>query len=219
VIAFDWPGMGGSDAWHGGTTPEHMAGRVLALLDAWKIERASLVGMDMGGQPALAFAARFPERISHLVVMNSLVMPDEETSWEIRVLRRYGWNRFILRRLPWLVFRRAERTFLPRGVRLPRPLRDDFWHSFRRAEVRRFIIRMCAGYTGTLQRLPAQYARIACPTLILWGERDRHFPPAHAARLHTLIPGSRLAILPEAEHWMPWCRAEEIAAQIDAFLD
>ena len=33
VIAFDWPGMGYSDAWPGGATPFHMADRLLALLD------------------------------------------------------------------------------------------------------------------------------------------------------------------------------------------
>src|SRR5262249_58656971 len=123
--------------------------------------------------------ARYPERISHLVAMNSLVLPDEETSWEIRVLRRYGWNRFILRRFPWIVYHRAEWTFLPRGVRLPPALRADLWASFRRPEVRRFIIRMCAGYQGTLPRLAALYPQITCPPLILWGAPDPPSPPAH----------------------------------------
>jgi pimeloyl-ACP methyl ester carboxylesterase len=218
VIAFDWPGMGYSEAWRGGTTPEHMAGRLRVLLDAWEIERASLLGMDMGGQPALVFAAHYPERISHLIVQNSLVLWDEKTSWEIRVLRRFGWNRFILRRLPWLLFRRAERTFLPWGVRLPRTVRADLWQSFRREEVRRFIIRMCAGYQGTLPRLPALYEQIICPTLILWGERDRHFPPAHAERLHALICGSRLEIVPGGEHWMSWYLAAETAQRICRFV-
>src|SRR5207244_5403448 len=150
VIAFDWPGMGYSDAWPGGTTPAHMADRLRTLLDAWGVGRAGVVGLDMGGQPALAFAARHPERTLGLVVMNSLVFGDEATSWEIRVLRRFGWNRFVLRRLPWLVFRRAERTFLPRGVALPPGLRADLWDGFRRPEVRAFISRLCAGYQGTL---------------------------------------------------------------------
>src|SRR5256885_9125557 len=60
VIAFDWPGMGYSDAWRGGTTPEHMADRLRALLDAWDIPLARLVGIDMGAHPALAFPARCP---------------------------------------------------------------------------------------------------------------------------------------------------------------
>src|SRR5712691_12184486 len=76
VIAFDWPGMGYSEAWPGGATPFHMAERLTALLNAWKIERAVIAGMDMGGQPALAFAARNPERVASLIVMNSLVQWD-----------------------------------------------------------------------------------------------------------------------------------------------
>src|SRR5207253_9879787 len=52
VIAFDWPGMGQSEAWAGGATPMLMADRLLALLDTWHIERADLAGIDMGGQPA-----------------------------------------------------------------------------------------------------------------------------------------------------------------------
>src|SRR6184192_512583 len=100
VIAFDWPGMGFSEGWPGGATPSHMAHRLASLLDAWRIERAILVGMDMGGQPALVFAAQNPDRVESLVVLNSLVMWDEKTSWEIDILRRYGWNRFLIRRLP-----------------------------------------------------------------------------------------------------------------------
>ena len=56
VLAVDWPGLGYSDAWPGGATPMHLADRLRQLLDAWRIECASVVGLDMGGQPALAFA-------------------------------------------------------------------------------------------------------------------------------------------------------------------
>ena len=219
VIAFDWPGMGQSEAWPGGTTPAHMADRLGALLDAWGIERATVVGMDMGGQPALAFAARLPERARALVVMNSLVFGDEETSWEIRLLRQFGWNRFVLRRLPRLVFWRALWTFLPRGVTLPAALRADLWDSFRRPEVRAFISRLCAGYQGTLPRLPELYGQVRCPTLVLWAGGDKHFPPVQAERLHTAVAGSRLEIVPGAEHWMPWYLADDVAGRIKAFTE
>jgi pimeloyl-ACP methyl ester carboxylesterase len=218
VIAFDWPGMGGSDVWPGGTTPDHMADHLVELLAAWGIDRASVAGMDIGGQPALSLAARHPHRVDRLVVMNSLVLGDQETSWEIRLLRRYRWNEVLLRSWPRVVFERAVRTSLPAGVRIPDELRQDLWQGFRRPDVRRFISRMCGGYQGSLPRLPELYPRIRCPTLVLWGERDRHFPPAQARGLHRAIAGSRLAVLEGAEHWMAWHRAEEVAARIGEFI-
>jgi pimeloyl-ACP methyl ester carboxylesterase len=217
VIAFDWPGMGYSDAWPGGATPIHQADRLRLLLDAWGIERAGIIAADMGGQPALVFGARYPERSEGLVIMNSLVQWDAPTSWEIRMLRRYRWNNFILSRLPRAVFLRAERTFLPRGSRLPPDLRADMWNSFKRPEVRRFIVRMCAGYQAQLPRLPGMAQHIACPVLILWAEHDAHFPGVQAEWLHSRITGSRLEIVPRTEHWMAWHRPAEVAQRIHAF--
>jgi pimeloyl-ACP methyl ester carboxylesterase len=217
AIAVDWPGMGESDPWLGGATPKHLSDRLQALLDAWGVDRVTLLGTDMGGQPALAFAATHPDRIERLVVMNSLVFGDADTSWEIRLLREYGLNRFFLQRFPGLVFGRAERTFLPRGTRLPDELRRDLWASFSRQEVRAFITKMCAGYQGTLADLPALYGSITCPTLILWAAEDKHFPPVQATRLHEAIKGSTLSVLPGARHWMIWYLAGAIAERILSF--
>ena len=219
VVAFDWPGMGESDEWKGGASPTHMAERLIRLMDAWGIDGATLVGSDMGAQPALVAAARWPDRVRRLCVMNSLVWWDEETSWEIAVLRRIGWNRMLLRHLPRAVWVRAERTFLPPGVRMSRELRADLWRCFRRPSVRRYIARMCAAYQGSLRRLPDEFGRIRCPTLVLWGERDRHFPPTHATRLHAAITGSTLNVVVGGEHWMAWYLPDVVADRIMAFAE
>jgi len=217
VIAFDWPGMGCSDEWPGGATPQIKAKRLLAILDVLAIQQPTIVGLDMGGQPALAFASMYADRISRLVIMNSLVFGDEQTSWELRLLRRFGFNRFALQRLPGLIFRRAERTFLPRGYQLDAQLRNDFQTAFSSLHVRRFISRMCAGYEGTLHQLPDLYRTIDCPTSILWAERDAHFPIVHATRLRQSIADSTLQIIPDGTHWMalthPASLAELIAAE------
>ncbi|MDA1053762.1 MAG: alpha/beta hydrolase [Planctomycetota bacterium] len=214
VIAFDWPGMGYSEAWPGGATPQIKADRLMTMLDEWKIDKASILGMDMGGQPALAFAARHRDRVERLIVMNSLVFGDEKTSWEIRWLRKFGFNRFALRHLGRVVFRRAESTFFPPGVRLDREIQDDFWRAFSSVEVRRFVSKMCAGYQGTLDKFPALYERITCPTMVLWAERDKHFPLIQAERLHRCIAASQLEVIPDGTHWMALCRAEELAERI-----
>jgi len=218
VIAFDWPGMGYSEAWTGGATPFDFARRLRMLMDDWKIEKAAIVGHDMGGQPALAFAAENLDRLSGLVVMNSLVIWDEKTSWEISLLRKFGWNRVLLERLPRAVFFRAIRTFLPRGYKLSEELRRDLWECFQRPEVRKFVVRMCAGYQGTLPRLKQLYPSIQTPSLFLWAERDKHFPVAHAGKLAEIVPGAKLEIVPSAGHWMALNLAGEVSTHILRFL-
>jgi pimeloyl-ACP methyl ester carboxylesterase len=49
-----------------------MAKRLLALMDDWGVRQTAIVGHDMGGQPALAFSARHPKRVSQLVVARDL---------------------------------------------------------------------------------------------------------------------------------------------------
>jgi len=218
VIAFDWPGMGYSEAWAGGATPFDFARRLRTLMDDWSLERAAIVGHDMGGQPALAFAAEYSNRISQLVVMNSLVIWDEKTSWEIALLRKFGWNRILLERLPRAVFFRAIRTFLPRGYKLSAELRSDLWESFQRPEVRKFVVRMCAGYQGTLPRLKQLYPTIRTPSLLLWAERDKHFPVAHARKLAEMVPRAKFEAVRGAGHWMALDRAEEVCSRILRFL-
>lgn len=218
IIAFDWPGMGQSETWPGGATPFDMAERLGLLLDDWKLDTAIVAGMDMGGQPALAFAAKHPQRVQSLIIMNSLVQWDEKTSWEIGLLRRFGWNRFALRYLPGLVFARALRTFLPPGERLDPLLRSDMWQSFRNSQVREFIIRMCAGYQGTLPYLAKMYPSIDTPTLVLWAEHDKHFPAAHGRRLQAALTNAILQIVPSAEHWMAFSMAEEVSKGVIEFM-
>jgi pimeloyl-ACP methyl ester carboxylesterase len=218
VIAFDWPGMGYSEAWTGGATPFDFARRLRTLMDAWKIEKAAIIGHDMGGQPALAFAAEHPTRVRHLVVMNSLVIWDEKTSWEIAVLRKFGWNRVLLERMPRAVFFRAIRTFLPPGYKLSAELRSDLWESFQRPEVRKFVVRMCAGYQGTLPRLKQLYPNIRTPSLFLWAERDKHFPVAHARKIAEMVPGAKVEEISGAGHWMALNHAEEVSSRILRFL-
>jgi pimeloyl-ACP methyl ester carboxylesterase len=211
VIAFDWPGIGGSDPWPGGASPFDLGRRIVRLLDHWGLERAVIAGHDMGGQAALAAATLAPSRVERLIVMSSLVLWDERTSWEISLLRRFRLNRWLLLRMPRLVFARAVVTSLPRGESLPRELRDELWSRFRQRSSREFIVRMCAGYEGTLPRLAALYPNITTPTLVLWGERDRHFPLRHGERLQQMLPNATMQVLPDAEHWMVWSRAADVA--------
>ncbi len=49
-------------------------------------------------------------------------------------------------------------------------------------------------------RLERWLSRIDIPTLIIWGDSDRIFPPAHAAALNSAISGSEVALIEKAGH-------------------
>jgi pimeloyl-ACP methyl ester carboxylesterase len=123
-----------------------------------------------------------------------------------------------LRHAPRLIFWRALKTFLPPNDPLTDEIRSDLWNAFRKEKVRKYISKMCAGYQGTLPQLPAFYAKVRCPTFILWAEKDAHFPVIHANKLHETIAPSELHIVDNAHHWMVWHDAENVARLMLNFL-
>lgn len=72
LIAWDAPGYGGSDDLPApAPSAADYAGSLAALLDALRIERATLVASSLGCVTAAAFAARHPERVERLVLLNA----------------------------------------------------------------------------------------------------------------------------------------------------
>lgn len=62
-------------------------------------------------------------------------------------------------------------------------------------------------------------ARIACPTLVVAGSRDKGLPAHHARTLHDGIPGARLAVVEGADHALIWTHTEEFLRIVETFLD
>jgi len=219
VIAFDWPGQGYSEQWGEDAGPAALADMLENLLDAWGLDTVQLVGQDMGGQPALLFAATRPERVRRVVVMNSLLFADGPTSPEIALMRRSGLQRTAFAWTPGLVYRQCKRTFLPAGTEWPDELDADFTGAFHRPAVRAWLSAMCDAYEIELASLPEHYWKITAPVLALWAQHDHHFPLPQAERLCALLPEARLTTVPDGTHWMSWARSEWVAAAIDDFLE
>lgn len=68
VIAVDSRGHGGSTAGEEELTIGRMADDLLAVLDALGLERAHILGFSDGGNVALVFALRYPERVDKLIL-------------------------------------------------------------------------------------------------------------------------------------------------------
>ena len=57
------------------------------------------------------------------------------------------------------------------------------------------------------------------PTLIIQGDADRNLPfPATGKRLHEAVEGSRLVVLSDAPHGIPWTHAEEVNRALLKFM-
>jgi pimeloyl-ACP methyl ester carboxylesterase len=67
VYAPDLRGHGASD-WAGPYTIEQLTADLAALLDALELQRVALGGHSVGGPPAYLYAARHPDRVTHLVL-------------------------------------------------------------------------------------------------------------------------------------------------------
>ena len=71
VFAPDWPGYGRSDKPKTEYSTEYYVGILGRLMDALGLQRASLVGISMGGAISLGFSLRSPDRVERLVLVDS----------------------------------------------------------------------------------------------------------------------------------------------------
>ncbi len=67
-------------------------------------------------------------------------------------------------------------------------------------------------------KLPQHLHRIACPTLLIWGDDDRLIPPAHGEFYSRNIPGARLEMIRQCGHMAPFEATAECGARTLAFL-
>jgi pimeloyl-ACP methyl ester carboxylesterase len=86
VIMIDLPGHGHSAVWGACTTMEEMAEGVWNILSAEKLGAVHLCGHSMGGYVSLALAAKYPELVKSITLLNSTARSDSEQKKKDRVL-------------------------------------------------------------------------------------------------------------------------------------
>src|SRR5205085_3946848 len=78
AAALDAPGFGGTPARGEPLTMEALAGLGAGALDTLGARRAAIVGCSMGGYAAMAFARRFPDRMSSVALIATKASPDTD---------------------------------------------------------------------------------------------------------------------------------------------
>ena len=210
VVAFDWPGYGGSDKPNLRYDLAYYARFLERLMDSLGIERAALVGVSMGGAAALSFALRSQKRVEKLVLVASYGLGKDIPRGRLGYFLVHA---PLAADLIYALLNRSRRSLrwgLRRIVHDPRVVSDELvdearrlldqpasgraFRSFRKSEV---------GWGGLKTDLSGRLGEVAVPTLLVHGEHDRVVPVAWARRAHERLPDSELRVLRGCGHWPP----------------
>jgi pimeloyl-ACP methyl ester carboxylesterase len=220
TYALDLPGMGASAKPVAVRYTLDFHARTLAgFLDALELERASIVCHDIGGMVGLLFAARAPERLDRLVVMDTLPYPELPPALApmLAAGRVPGLRQLLVRRA---VIRYLLRLGTPNARARIDELTDMYYRPFADdTAARRVLLRtLLEGEVGELAEAVRGFGGITAPTLILWAEKDWLLPPSYARRLERDIPGATLQLVPRCSHFLPEDRPDFVTGELLRFL-
>jgi proline iminopeptidase len=208
-------------------TWENLTADADALREKLGFERWAVLGHSFGGQVALEYVLRYPDRVSRLILMDTAA----DASWsqvkaaDVLAGRGYGRKtvavarRFYDGRIAPKDFVRAAFRLLPAYdsrfslIRFGRELLAGGWQMRTRPEALTFGGRMMRGW-NVMDRL----GEIRVPTLVLAGHDDFLFPPESQALLAAGIPGAQLRIIERAGHNPQAERTAETLAAVGDFL-
>lgn len=211
VYAYDQPGYGYTDDPEDPSMDFRVA-HALACLDAWKVERAHLIGNSIGAYATAKIAVEHPERTDRLVIVasGSLGPPgspesEERSRAHARELREYT---------PSL----ENAWELTRGT--------IFNHALLTEELVQFRYEMSARHYnpdrgrggGQLEPLVEKLQQIKARTLVVWGANDRGSTVEKATLVRQSIPGAELHVFDRCAHWPMWDQTDRFNTLVRDFL-
>ena len=215
VILPDLRGHGTSAAPEGLYEVDAMADDVLELLDGLQIAEPVVVGgLSMGGYIALSIAARHPDRLKALMLMNTRPSADtpEAASARKSLASRVEASGEVTEAVEAMLPKLFSKNTFEHQPGLVARMHDLMARTPARA------------IAGTLRGLAIRPDRIAdlagieVPTLVLAGAEDAVIPVEEAETMARLIPGAKLVIIPESGHLSPLENPSATDAAILGFL-
>lgn len=229
VIRFDHRDTGQSTTYPPGEATyavEDLACDVLAVLDAYGIDKASLAGMSLGGYIAQMLAAARPERVASLILLAS-----EPLGWDGVALPHIS-QAFLdhfgtLGSLDWSD-RGAVADFLVESERLCAGTGAPFDETRERTRVERVMSRAASlpsmfnhGALAIRDDWTGRFREIACRVLVIHGAEDPILPVENGRAIADGISGASLMVLAGTGHEIPIRHipdiADRIAAQVRGF--
>lgn len=217
LIVPDQRGFGASC----GSVPEsieQLADDAAALLDALHVPGPAVVcGISMGGYVAQHLAARHPERVAALVLVDTKLDADSPEARAGRAdlaakVGRLGLGILADAMVPRLLADSAEARADPARVEVEAVLR--------RSILAQPVATVQAALAALAARpdMTAAMAAFRGPVLLVAGAEDAITPPACLEAAEAIIPDARLLIVPAAGHMTPLERPEIFNRGLVEFL-
>jgi 3-oxoadipate enol-lactonase len=214
-ITFDFRGQGRSQVTPDGYNMDSLYEDTAKLIEKLECAPCHFLGFSMGGFIAMRLAARRPDLVKSLILIDTSADPEPKEN-----LRRYRLLNLIARRVgPWAVARHVmpimfSQKFLRDSARAEQRRR---WRQELIANDRTGITRAVTGVI-TRKGLSEELEEIRIPTLIIVGQHDTVTPPERSERIHEHIHDSRLEIIPNAGHMTPVEAPEAVNGALLEFL-
>lgn len=215
VLAFDLPGHGDSGfdaaARHDAAS---VARRLAAFMEQRGPARFHLLGSSFGGLVATLYAARAPQRVSTLGLIDPLGVYPPRPS-ELQRLLQQGDNPLIVDSRA--DFERLLRFVFHRQPFLPWPAR----HALARMQVRRAALNrsIWADLHGRLEEVVDLLPRLRMPVFLLWGTHDRVLEVSSVQIYQEHVPDLDVVLLADCGHSPMQERPADSARCYTAFLD
>jgi fatty-acyl-CoA synthase len=215
VVLFDNRGVGRSGVPPGPYSIEQMADDAAALLDRLGIEKASVLGVSLGGYIAQMLALRHPQRVERLIIGCSFFSGDPEKL----MMPREAIDALTLREgTPEEIARRGLAVAFSKNFP---PKHPDIFEQLVRWRVELPVT--AAGYFAQLQagmgfEVEKRIGSVTGEVLILHGDLDGVVFVERGCELHEAVPGSKLEILEGCGHLFFIEQAEATARLVSTFV-
>jgi pimeloyl-ACP methyl ester carboxylesterase len=224
VIAPDLPGIGDSEIPADGLDMKTAAIRIHALAQLLGVEKARVVGHDIGLMVAYAYAAQFPEEVEKLVVMDAFLpgVPGWESVYDNPGIWHFRFNG----PTPEALVKGRERTYFEhfwndfaadRTRSIPRADRAAYAAAYARPG------RMRAGwaYFVSFRQAADDFARLSktkltMPVLAIGGEKANGEVLGQQMKL--VASDATTVVLEDAGHWVLEEKPEETTDALLKFL-
>jgi pimeloyl-ACP methyl ester carboxylesterase/DNA-binding CsgD family transcriptional regulator len=216
VIRYDKRGLGLSDRLTGleAYTLDTQVADALAVLDASGSPRVAIFAWSIGGPIALALAARYPDRVSHLILYGTyaraLATPDYPIGLNAAVWRSLA----DLARAEWGVGTRAiADLFIPDSD----PARLAWFTTYQRLAM---SPQSAADFVEGAHKFDVRdlLCTVTAPTLVLHRRGDSLLPFALSEYLAEHLPQARLVELSGQHHTPYFGDSESLTQAVDGFL-